>query len=70
MIGDTWSPKSSMSTLKYLLAYASKHKSRVKQLDFIGVFLQANVKHKKCEVGQKIWIILPRIFGRSLILKK
>ena len=45
IIGDTWSPKSSISTLKYFLSDASKHKSRVHQLDFIEVFLQANVKH-------------------------
>ena len=43
MIGDTWSPTASMRTLKYFLADAAKHKSRVHQLDFIGAFLQANV---------------------------
>ena len=39
MVGDTWSPTASMRTLKYFLADASKHKSRVHQLDFIGAFL-------------------------------
>ena len=34
-----------MRTLKYFLADASKHKAIVHQLDFIGVFLQAEVKN-------------------------
>ena len=46
MIGDTWSPTASMRTLKDLLADAAKNKARVHQLDFIGVFLQANVKNR------------------------
>ena len=46
MIGETWSPKASMRTLKYFLADAEKHKARVHQLDFIGAFLQANVKNR------------------------
>ena len=37
-VGDTWSPTASMRTLKYFLADAAKHKSRVHQLDFIGEF--------------------------------
>ena len=45
MVGDTWSPTASMRTLKYFLADAAKHKGRVHQLDFIGVFLQAKVKN-------------------------
>ena len=40
MVGDTWSPTSSMRTLKYFLEDATKHKARVHQLDFIGPFLQ------------------------------
>ena len=40
-VGDTWSPKASMRTLKYFLADASKHKTRVHPLYFIGSFLQA-----------------------------
>ena len=46
MVGDTWSPTSSRRTLNYFLAEAVKHKSRVHQLDFIGAFLQANVKNR------------------------
>ena len=46
MVGDTWSPTASMSTLNYFLADAAKHKARVHQLDFIGEFLQANVKNR------------------------
>ena len=46
MIGDTWSPTASMRTLKYFLADAEKHRARVHQLDFIGEFLQANVKNR------------------------
>ena len=46
MIGDTWYPTASMRTLKYFLADAAKHKARVHQLDFIGAFLQANVKDR------------------------
>ena len=46
MIGDTWSPTASMRTLKYFLEDAAKHKARVHQLDFIGSFLQANVKNR------------------------
>ena len=46
MVGYTWSPTASMRTLKYFLADAAKHKSRVHQLDFIGAFLQAKVKNR------------------------
>ena len=45
MVGDTWSPTASMSTLKYFLGDAAKHKARVHQLDFIGAFLQAKVQN-------------------------
>ena len=46
MVGDTWSPTSSMRNLKYFLVDAAKHKSRVHQLYFIGAFLQAKVKNR------------------------
>ena len=45
IVGDTWSPTVSMRTLKYFLADSEKHKARVHQLDFIGVFMQAKVKN-------------------------
>ena len=46
LVGDTWSPTASMSTLKYLLAGAVKHKARLHRLDFIWAFLQTKVKNK------------------------
>ena len=46
MIGYTWSPTASMRTLKYFLADAAKYRAIVYQLDFIGAFLQANVKNR------------------------
>ena len=46
MVEDTWSPTAPTRTLKYLLADAAKNKARVRQLDFIGVFLQAKVKNR------------------------
>ena len=45
MVGDTWSPTASMRTLKYFLAYASKHKARFHPLDFIVAFLQTKVNN-------------------------
>ena len=38
--GYTWSTKASIRNLKYFLADATKHKSRVHQLDFIRLLLQ------------------------------
>ena len=35
-----------MRTLKYFLVYAAKHKARVHQLYFIGVFLKEKVKNR------------------------
>ena len=46
MVGDTWSPTASMRNLKYFLADATKHKTRVHQLYFIGAFLKAKVKNR------------------------
>ena len=46
LVGETWSPIASMRTLKYFLADATKHKSRVHQLYFIGAFLQEKVKNR------------------------
>ena len=74
LVGDTWSPTASIRTLKYFLAYATKHKARVHQLDFIGAFLQAKVKNR---VFVKLYIrytdYFPeygQYFGRSLRLLK
>ena len=39
MVGNNWSPKTSMRTLKYFLADSAKHKARVHQIDFIRAFL-------------------------------
>ena len=46
LVGDTWSPTSSMRTLKYFLADKIKHKARVHHLDFIWAFLQEKVKKR------------------------
>ena len=46
MVGDTRSPTASMSTLKYFLADAAKHKARFHQLNVIREFLQARVKNR------------------------
>ena len=45
IVGDTWSPTSSMRTLKYFQADAAKHKAKVHQIYFIGGLLQAKVKN-------------------------
>ena len=46
LVGDNWSPTSSMRTLQYLLAYATKHKARVHKLYFIGALLQEKLKNR------------------------
>ena len=72
IIGDTWSPTASMRTLEYFLAYAAKHKARVHQLDFIGAFLQANVKNRvfvKLEMRYAAYFPeYSQYFGRALKL--
>ena len=72
MVGDTWSPTASMRTLKYFLAYASKHKARVLQLYFIGAFLQAKVKNRvfvKLDIRYTDYFTeYAKYFGRSLRL--
>ena len=40
LVGDNWSPTASMRNIKYFLAYATKNKARVHQLDFTGAFLK------------------------------
>ena len=44
LVGDTWSPTASMSTLKYFLSDETKQKARVDQLYFTGSFLQEKAK--------------------------
>ena len=46
LIVDTCSPTASMRNLKYFWEDETKHKARVHQLYFIGVFLQAKVKNR------------------------
>ena len=74
MIGDTWATTASKNTLKYFLAGDYKHKSRVNQLDLIGAFLQANVKHRVfVKLDSRYGEYFPEYanyFGRPLRLKK
>ena len=74
MVGDTWSPTASMSTLKYFLADTAKNKARVHQLDFIGAFLQAKAKNRvfvKFEIRYTYYFPeYAKYFGRALILLK
>ena len=46
LVWDTWSPTASMSTLKYFLSDAVKHRTRLNQLGFIRAFLQAKFKNR------------------------
>ena len=74
MVGDTWSPTASMRTMKYFLADADKHKARVRQLGFIGAFLQAKFKNRvfvKLDI-RYIYYFLGYVkhFVRALILLK
>ena len=74
MVGNTWSPTASMRTLKYFLADAAKHKSRVHQLDFIGAFLQAKVNNRGfVKLEMRYIYYFPeysKYFGRDLRLLK
>ena len=46
LVGDTWSPTSSMSNLKYVLADTAKHKEIFHQLEFSRELLQAKVNNR------------------------
>ena len=74
MVEDTWSPTSSMRTLKYFLADEAKHKARVNKIYFIGAFLQAKVKNRIfVKLDMRYADYFPeyaQYFGRSLILLK
>ena len=74
MVGDTWSLTAYMRTLKYFLEDAAKHKTRVHQLAFIGVFLQAKVKNRdfvKLDIRYTDYFPeYAKYFGRALRLLK
>ena len=74
LVGDTFSPTSSMRTLKYVLADAVKHKAIVHQIAFIGAFLQAEVKNRLfVKLYSRYEDYFPKYsnyIGRSLILLK
>jgi hypothetical protein len=53
---DKWSPTASFRSLKMFLAHASRLKVRVKQLDFVGAFLQAPMR-------SRMFVTIPKIFG-------
>jgi hypothetical protein len=53
---DKWSPTASFWSLKVFLAHASHLKVRIKQLDFIGAFLQA-------PMHSRMFVTIPKIFG-------
>ena len=63
-----------MKTLKYFLADAAKHKSRVHQLDFIGAFFQAKLMNRVfVELDIRYTDYFPeyaKYFGRALRLLK
>jgi hypothetical protein len=56
LMEDKWSPTASFRSLKMFLAHAVRLKARVKQLDFIGAFLQANTR-------SRIFVTIPAVFG-------
>ena len=63
-----------MRNLKYLLADATKHKSIVHQLDFIGALFQAKLKNGvfvKLDIRYTYYFPeYAKYFGRDLILLK
>ena len=63
-----------MSNLKYFLEDSAMHKARAHKLDFIGLFLQANVKHRvflKLDIRYgEYYPEYVNYFGRPLRLKK
>jgi len=59
---DKWSPMASFRALKMFLAHASRIKTRVKQLDFVGAFLQAKTRNrvfvlKKDKEHNKLYVL-------------
>jgi hypothetical protein len=53
---DKWSPTASFQALKMFLAHASRIKAQVKQLDFVGAFLQA-------KTWSRVFVSIPQIYG-------
>jgi hypothetical protein len=53
---DKWSPTASFHSLKMFLAHAARTKARVKQLDFVGAFLQAKMR-------TRMFVTIPKIYG-------
>jgi hypothetical protein len=53
---DSWSPTAPFRSLKISLPDAARNRCRVHQLDFVGAFLQANVRGR-------IFVILPKVYG-------
>ena len=74
IVGDTWSPTESMSTLKRFLADATIHKEIIHQLYSIGEFLQAKVNNRVfIKLDSRYTDYFPeysKYFGRSLKLFK
>ena len=73
-VGDTWSPKASMRTLKYLLEDSVKKNAIVHQLYFIGAFLNEKFKNRVfVKLDSRYPDYFPEYsnyFGRDLILLK
>ena len=71
---NNWSPTASHRSFKLFLANATKYKCRIKQLDFVGAYLQAKMQ-------SDVWICIPKYyatlfseykeyFGRPIKLEK
>ena len=72
LVVGTWSPTASMSTLNFFLTDATKHKAKVRQLYFIGEFLQEKVKNivfvNLDSRYTDYFTKYSKYFGRSLVL--
>ncbi len=55
-MGDSWSPTARFRSLKIFLTDAARNRCRVHHLDFVGAFLQANVRGG-------IFVTLPKVYG-------
>jgi hypothetical protein len=56
LLEDKWSPTVSFRALKMILAHASRTKAHVKQLDFVGAFLQARTR-------SRVFVSIPAVYG-------